>query len=323
MTPVAPTRQTRRQFLTRALGAGVGAAAALGGLGAAQAYGFGVTRQVAALPRLRTPLCAAFLTDLHSGPLMRPRHVRAWVEAANAARPDVVLLGGDYTDRSNREGLAALLAELARLRAPLGVYGVWGNHDYGAFWGRGQSRPGAPVHRPVDPAAPDSSVPDPAVPDHSVQARMQAAAAFARAGVVILRNGGRAVRDDLYVGGTDDVLWGTPDARAALAGAGTRATVLLSHNPDLLPELPQPAGLVLCGHTHGGQVRLPGLGALPGLVPSRYGARYDMGWKTGAFGTPAYVSRGLGVTGLPVRHLCPPELALLTLVPGPRLPGTQ
>ena len=74
-----------------------------------------------------------------------------------------------------------------------------------------------------------------------------------------------------------------------------------------------PAGiqLVLCGHTHGGQVRLPLIGAP--IVPSKYGQRYAMGWVEGAHATPAYVSRGLGVSGVPMRNLCQPEITLLDL----------
>lgn len=289
MTPGPPPTLTRRQFLTRALGTVLGAGTALGGLGAAQVYRFGVSRQEVRLSGLQAPLRAAFLTDLHYGPFIRAGSVRAWVDATNAERPNLVLLGGDYLDRRLTEGAQPLLDELSRLRAPLGVYGVWGNHDYASF-----------------------AAPNPAV---RATRRQEQAAAFARAGVTVLRNEGRPVREDLYVGGTDDFLWSDPDPRAALAGAQGRATLLLCHNPDQLPELPQAAGLALCGHTHGGQVRLPLLGALPFMIPSRYGARYDMGWKEGAFGTPAYVSRGLGVSGLPARNLCEPEIVVLTLVP--------
>ena len=288
----APARPlTRREFLARAL-AGSAAVTALGGVGAAQVYRFGVTRQGAPLPGLRAPLRVAFLTDLHYGPFIGAASVRAWVDATNLERPDLILLGGDHMDRHVRGNTAPLLRELARLRAPLGVYGVWGNHDYAAF---GRARAGRTASWE--------------------EARAAHAAAFAGAGITILRNEGRAVRDDLFLGGTDDFLQGEPDPGAALAGAGERATLRLSHHPDQLPELPRAAGLALCGHTHGGQVRLPLIGAVAPLLPSRYGARFDIGWKQGAFGTPAYVSRGLGVSGVPLRNLCGPEVLLLTLRP--------
>lgn len=278
---------TRRRFLRGLLGLGLGGAV-LGGAGAAQAYRFGVVREQQGLSGLRTPLRAAFLTDLHYGPLIGARSVRAWVQATNALRPDVVLLGGDYLDTDPEGDATPLLRELAGLRAPLGVYGVWGNHDYGSF-GRPWAGPGW------------------------MRRRDELHRLFAQAGITMLRNEGRAIREDLYLGGMDDLTTGDPDLLATLRGAGSQATLLLSHNPDVLPDLTGPVGLVLCGHTHGGQIRLPWVGAP--VVPSRYGQRYAMGWVQGAFGTPAYVSRGLGVTGVPMRMLCEPELTLLTLTP--------
>lgn len=287
-------RLTRRQVLRRWLRGGALGVAALGGVGVAQGFHFGCTRYVRALPGLRTPLRVAFLTDLHFGLFMHRRHAREWVDATLAERPDLILLGGDQVDYRLTGPPTALLAELGRLRAPLGVYGVWGNHDYGSFgqygsWYYGPSRPDWPARREMTRAA------------------------FEAAGVTILLNEGLAVRPDLYLAGVDDVLNGAPDPVAALRGAAGQATLLVSHNPDLLPDLPGPVGLVLCGHTHGGQVRLPVLGAP--VVPSRYGQRYAMGWVQGAHGTPAYVSRGLGMSGLPMRNLCDPELTFLTLTP--------
>ena len=88
-------------------------------------------------------------------------------------------------------------------------------------------------------------------------------------------------------------------------------TLLLSHNPDLLPLVPNGVDLTLCGHTHGGHVRLPGIG--PIVTSSAYGRRFAAGWvRTPALG---YVSRGPGVGVLPVRWDCPPEVTLLTLSP--------
>lgn len=281
---------TRRRVLSL-LGAGSLAGAALGGACCSQVYRFGLTREQQTLPGLRSGLRVAFLTDLHYGPFLRARSVRAWVRAANAQRPDLVLLGGDYLDVEPGDTVQPLLTELRELRAPLGVYGVWGNHDYGSF---GQGRRG------LDWTA----------------YREALRRALAGVGITVLRNEGRAVREDLFLAGVDDLTRGTPDLHQALRGATAHAgaTLVLSHNPDLLPEVPAGVGLVLCGHTHGGQVRLPGLGAP--VVPSRYGQRYAMGWVRGAHDTPAYVSRGLGVTGVPVRLLCEPELTLLTLTPG-------
>ncbi|WP_309569989.1 metallophosphoesterase [Deinococcus sp.] len=284
---------TRRRVLRALAGGGVALVAA-GGAGVAQAHTLGVTTDTRPLRGLCSPVRLAFLTDLHYGLYVGSGQIRGWVDTALDARPDLILLGGDFIDQRIRTSPLPLIRELARLKAPLGVYGVWGNHDYGSF-GRYSSVYYGPVR--ADWA----------------ERRATLTQELRAEGVEILLNQGVAVRDDLHVGGVDDLWNGTPDARAALAGSGERATILLSHNPDVLPDLPVPAGLVLSGHTHGGQVRLPVIGAP--IVPSAFGQRYAMGWVQGAHGTPAYVSRGLGTSGIPLRNLCPPEITVLTLMP--------
>ncbi len=95
-----------------------------------------------------------------------------------------------------------------------------------------------------------------------------------------------------------------------LSGASKPGTLLLSHNPDIFPEAVQRrVSLVLSGHSHGGQIRVPGL---PGLVrQSRF--RFDEGcFRAGD--SQLVVSRGLGATGLPLRIACPPEAVLLSLL---------
>ena len=268
----------RRRFLTYAA-----AVAATGATGwsAAQVsgtYSFDVVRVRAGLGGLRAPLRIAWLTDLHHGQYVRTVSVRAWVDAALAEAPDLVLLGGDLVDqRSGPDGDEGLVAELARLRAPLGVLAVWGNHD---------------------------------------RARFRRIAGFEGvlrdAGIDVLVNRGVPVRDDLHVAGLDDFRVGRPDLEATLAGRpATGATLLLSHNPDVLPSVPLDVGLTLSGHTHGGQVVLPGVGAL--YTSSQYGDRFLAGWVEGP--ARGYVSRGLGVSSLPVRVNCPAELTVLDLAP--------
>ena len=285
----------RRALLRRLAGGGL-LTALLGGTAVAQGYRFGVTHERRALAGLTRPVRLALLTDLHYGLYIGAGSVRRWVDATLAERPDLILLGGDLLDRSAAALLPGdpLLSELGRLQAPLGVYAVWGNHDYGSFGHYGSRRRG------------------PARTDWAAQ-RGRLTGWLAARGITLLLNEGRALRGDLWLGGVDDLWRGRPDPAAALRGAGERATVLLSHNPDLLLELGQVLpGLVLSGHTHGGQVRLPLLGALQ--VPAD--PRFTMGWVQGPGGTPAYVSRGLGMSGLPVRNLCEPEITLLTLLPG-------
>jgi predicted MPP superfamily phosphohydrolase len=268
----------RRRFLTYA--ATVAASAAVGS-SVAQAtgtYPFEVVHRRAALEGLRAPLRIAWLTDLDHGEFVRTASVRAWVDAALREAPDLVLLGGDLVDQTpGADGDAELFAELARLRAPLGVLAVPGNHDHGRFGG-------------IDPFV----------------------AHLRGAGIEVLVNRGVAVRDDLHVAGLDDYRNGRPDLGAALRDRPeVGATLLLSHNPDALPEVPIDVGLTLSGHTHGGQVVLPGVGAL--YTSSQYGDRFLAGWVEGP--ARGYVSRGLGVSSLPVRINCPAELTILDLMP--------
>lgn len=243
-----------------------------------EAYRFRVDTIDAPLPGLRTPLHAAWLCDMHFGPFIRAGSIAKWVDSALDLAPDVILLGGDMVDVRSHDDLAPLLEHLARLEAPLGVFAIWGNHDVRRF------RSARPVFE----------------------------AMLAQAGITVLRNSSTRLRDDLHLMGLDDLRTGRPDLAATLDdmpdGVGT---VLLSHNPDVLPEVPTSVGLTLCGHTHGGQVRLPGIGPL--VTSSHYGSRFAHGWVDGP--ARGYVSRGLGVSQLPIRLNCPPELTSLRLTP--------
>jgi predicted MPP superfamily phosphohydrolase len=116
----------------------------------------------------------------------------------------------------------------------------------------------------------------------------------------------------MLMAGVDDFWHGRPDLGKALDGAKpTDACVLLCHNPDFAESISdRRVGLVLSGHTHGGQLILPGYGSP--VVPSRYGQKYAHGLVE-APATTVYVSRGIGMSGLPVRANCRPEITLLTL----------
>ena len=265
---------TRRRFLTGAVTLAVGLVA---GRAVADTYTFETLRTTRRLPRLRTPLRVAFLADLHHGIYIRSDSVARWVDAANADAPDLILLGGDLVDRTPGGHIDDLMRELARLRAPLGVYATWGNHDHARFSGtRGFEE------------------------------------TLRSAGVDMLRNRGLSVRDDLFVAGLDDYRTGRPDIPAALRERpADRACLLVSHNPDALPHVPVDVDLTLCGHTHGGQIRIPGIGAI--VTSSRYGRRFVEGWVDGpALG---YVSRGLGFSLIPLRVDCPAELTILDVTP--------
>jgi predicted MPP superfamily phosphohydrolase len=271
----------RRRFLQFA--AGTGAAAALGGTcyGFFEAAAVRVDRRTIPVPRLPQAFrgtTVAFLTDIHHGPYVDLQYVVSIVRTANLLRPDLVVLGGDYSLRDAKY-IGPCLDVLAGLRAPMGVYGVLGNHDY--WHGLRETRDGLRAAKVTE---------------------------LANAGVWFERDGER-----FRLAGVDDLWEGSPDVGAAL-GDTTRGDccLLVSHNPDVAEGIIDPAvGLVLSGHTHGGQVVFPGYGAP--WAPSKYGAKYLSGLCE-APRTKVFVSRGLGVAAVPVRLNCRPEINLITLV---------
>ncbi|OWK34625.1 metallophosphoesterase [Fimbriiglobus ruber] len=286
--PQKPVGLTRRTFLHR-VARTTAVVAGAGGL--VTAYGFWeasdirlrkIDVSVAHLPGAFAGKTVAVLADIHHGPFVGMSFVREVVRLTNALAPDLIALVGDYAHKGTHttEQLPPCLEALSRLTAPLGVFAVPGNHD---MQNRGQ------VYRDVIGTTPLTDLTNRAV-------RVTA--------------GG----DHLWLAGVDDLWWGKPDLKAALREVPESvATVLLAHNPDFAEENPSDrVGLVLSGHTHGGQVYLPGLGA-PWL-PSRYGAKYRCGLVQGP-ASPVYVSRGLGEAGIPLRLSCPPEIVLLTLTP--------
>ena len=243
------------------------------------AYRFHVTHHRRAVPKLQRPLRVVQLSDLHVGPYVSLAVVRAWVVATNAQNPDLIIITGDFVDQWFGRDLEALAQVLSNLRAPLGVWGVWGNHDHARFDDMGQ------LEQPLN-----------------------------RAGIRILTNRGVMLRDDLYLAGVDDLKNGVPDLSAALQDKPAEtACLLLSHNPDFLPHIPLDVELTLCGHTHGGQIDLPGLGPL--FTSSAHAQRFAAGWIEEPELAAAYVSRGLGVVLLPARLNCAAELTVFDLLP--------
>ncbi len=288
---------TRRRLLTLLALAGTGV---MGGVGWAvgSAYRFQTSRYRRVLPGLERPLRVVQLSDLHYGPWVHADSVAAWVKAANAEDPDLIVITGDLIESGLRlhwltnlykaatPHLDALLNALGELRAPLGVYSIWGNHDNGL----------PEVKRYLGER----------LPKH---------------GVEVLSNQGLWVRDDLFLSGVDDYWAEEANPRASLKGyrAG-KASLALAHNPDYWDfYYGLPVSLVLSGHTHGGQVYLPGIGAP--WTPSYYGQSYLGGWYSpgyspGAPPVPGFVSRGLGTTVLPLRINAPAELVVFDFLPG-------
>lgn len=228
-------------------------------------------------PSVFDGLRVAFLTDLHASPQTPCAFLERVVDETNRLQPDLILLGGDYVTRGT-EYIRPVAQVLGKLRAPLGIYGVMGNHDHVAGT--------APIR-----------------------------SALQQVGIVDVTNSGRWLKVDgsrVRIAGVGDLWHDRQDLNAALAGVTDRdPVILLSHNPDYAMKLTDlRVGLVLSGHTHGGQIRLPQVGAL--ITNSKYGSRLLSGLISIDI-LQLYVSRGVGTVVVPLRYGSPPEIALLTL----------
>lgn len=240
-----------------------------------------VRRAEVAMAGLERPVRIALLSDIHIGTAaMGPERLSRIVEQVNALKPDLVVIAGDFIFGHDPRGAAklgpAMIGPLRELRAPLGVTAVLGNHDY---WTGPQ-----------------------AVRDQ-----------LAGAGVTVLENDA-GPRGPIALGGIGDDFSGHADVDATIRAARAigRPIVLVTHSPDVAPDLPADARLLLAGHTHCGQVLVFGHNVAPAV--SRYGARYRCGLvREGA--RTVIVTAGLGTSGVPFRLGARPDIWLVTLVP--------
>jgi predicted MPP superfamily phosphohydrolase len=225
------------------------------------------------------PLKLAYASDFHAGPTTDPAVLRAACAALRDAAPDVLLLGGDYVTliRSEIEWLAP---ELGSIPARLGRFAVLGNHDR---WSD-----------------------TPYIVDRLESAGIR----------VLINTNVRLVPpfDRVWICGLDDHWSGRPDSAAALGGAeGFR--IVLMHSPSGLLDLgSERFDLALCGHTHGGQLALPG--GIPLVVPQgALSRRYTRGRFVIGDGGTLIVSVGLGCVVLPLRLFADPEIIVCQLAP--------
>ena len=270
---------TRRAALKGVL---AGAVAAVGGTAAyGVAYGrhhLGTTEAtlpVAGLPAALNGVRIALLTDIHHSALVGADDIRAAVDLTLSLRPDLIVLGGDYVSFSDREYMGPVAELLAPLKAPQGVYAVLGNHD------DDKEMPAALVRRGFE-----------VLKDQRTRVTLRGEA-LELAGIRFWTRRAPAIHD---------------------VTRGARDTVLLlAHDPRRLTEaamLNVPA--VLSGHTHGGQVVLPGVGA---VAKARFPILEGLGRQDNS---SIFVSRGIGTVYVPIRINCPPEVAMITLRATPR-----
>jgi predicted MPP superfamily phosphohydrolase len=233
-------------------------------------------------PAPLAPLKIAAVSDLHTGaPHITLEKLRAIVAMVNRARPDLIVLLGDYVIHGVRGGRFVeperTADALRDLKAPLGVFAVLGNHDW---WYDGE----------------------------------RVARALQDAGIRVLEDAAVPVAVNgrpLWIAGMSDAWTRRADIARALAAVPEDAPVIVvTHNPDVFPRMPGRVLLTLAGHTHGGQVFLPFLGRL--IVPSRYGSRYAIG-HIHEDGRDLFVTPGIGTSIIPVRFRVPPEISLVTV----------
>ncbi len=239
----------------------------------------------AALPAGSKPVRIALLSDIHvAGPDMPPERLVRIVAQVNALRPDLIAVAGDLISEKRTASRiytpSEVIAPLGKLSAPLGVVVVPGNHDHWAGW--------------------------PAL-----------AAELARfPQVTVLRNQA-AQAGPLVIGGVDDDFTGRADLPATFAAMVGKegAKIVLTHSPDIFPQVPVDVDLVLAGHTHCGQIAWP-WGGSPATM-SDYGDLYACG-VTRQHGKVLVTGAGLGTSLLPVRMFTRPEIWLIEIRPPQR-----
>ena len=230
------------------------------------------TLPVVGLPPALSGLKIGFLTDVHRSRWVSTDDVERGVRMLMAARPDLIVLGGDYVTWGDRHYVAPSAEALSSLSAPHGVFAILGNHD----------------------------------DDHDMPA------ALISRGFAVLKD----ARTQITVRNEALTLAGIrfwtkrPGDIASVIGSQAATVILLAHDPRRFTEaMLLNVPLVLSGHTHGGQVVLPALGA---IAAQKFPVVSGMAKQQK---TTIFVSRGLGTVYVPVRINCPPEVAVLTIVP--------
>lgn len=275
--PVTAPTLSRRRFLLASATVGAAGAGLAGCAFGPFASAVEVTRHdvpVPGLPGALEGLRIAHITDTH----FPANHAAATHALAHLreARPEVVILTGDMVE--GPAGLDDLVAFAREARGTIATVAVRGNWEVSAG---------------VAPA--------------------ELAEAYGSVGVTYLQNTAATIKVGnarLWLAGLDDTVLGAPDARTLAARMDGDVAVWAMHGPGYADFIPAgtPASLLLAGHTHGGQIRLP---LLPCVTPEGSG-RFVAGW----YDTPAaplYVSRGVGTTAIRARLFCPPELPIITL----------
>lgn len=222
-------------------------------------------------PKIKN-LKIVFLSDFHLSKFSS-RRLKKIVNKVNALNPDLILIAGDYTVMHSAYAsldLDKAVSIISKMNSKYGIYSVLGNHDYfkdGDF----------------------------------IKSK------FKNSKIQILENSNVKLNINskpLYIAGISDMQTTHYDLDSALKGVES-PVILLSHSPDITPKAKDKVNLILSGHTHGGQVRIPFFGAV--IVPSKYGKKYEYGLVDNI----VYVTKGLGTSVLPLRFNCRPEITVI------------
>ena len=275
---------TRRAWIRTILYSGV---AVMAGSGYITSRRLEIVHQdvpLAGLPKRLDGLKMGVMSDFHAGAFVHRQDIQESVLMMNHEKPDLVALLGDYVDGGRSHGPknvergSYVFESLKGLKAPLGVFAVLGNHDHWADAGL--------VRRELSKIA-----------------------------VVGLDDKHVALDRGLAVAGVDDFWEGPAHPHKALSGLnGDPVVILLSHNPDINTQLGEGRSvrLVLSGHTHGGQIRIPIINRAPWVPCSK---KYR--GATGLIGETrdrwTFITKGVGTLLLPIRLACPPDISILRL----------
>ncbi|MFC7061380.1 metallophosphoesterase [Halobacillus seohaensis] len=278
---------TRRSFIKKMLYSGLGL---LGLSGGGYYYAHYIEPEMLSkkihtlthsnIPRSFNNIKVIQFSDIHLGFHYTVDQFQTLVQNIQAEKPDLILFTGDLVDKPHRYSFNSDIPNiLNQLNAPLGKYWIYGNHDHGGY------------------------------------GTEKLEAVMSNGGFTLLKNESTQISyngESFTLAGLDDVMLGKPDLEGTLGIISEQSfTILLVHEPDIADTVKNyPIDVQLSGHSHGGQIRIPLLGA---MVTPPYAEKYVDGKHTISDQLTLYVSRGIGTTRMPYRFLCKPEYSIFTL----------
>lgn len=285
-----PKKVTRRSFLRRIFGSLL----TMAGVSAGGYYYAGhiepklleinhLTMKNKLIPKSFNEFKIVQFSDTHLGFQYDRQQFISLVQKINELQPDLIFFTGDLLDAPNKYTDGDMIIPLLnKLHAPFGKFAIYGNHDHGGY--------GSDIYRSI----------------------------MEKAGFTLLQNTNQRVKlldgSSLYIIGIDDAMLGKPDIGKAMEGVPVNSfNILLSHAPDLADKASEyNIHFQLSGHSHGGQIKIPFVGA---LVKPPFAEKYHEGfYEIGETPLTLYVNRGIGTTRLPFRFLSKPELTVFTLI---------